>query len=118
MNTATADYTAKPTHVGFWTALTGGTWLGGDEITNVSSYETPVDTTTIEFPVQGLEIEVPDGELTSNGAIRCTRGFVDGTIYISLHSADPGNTGANELSATGGYARIAVESARWITTAV
>lgn len=27
-------------------------------------------------------------------------------IFVSLHSADPGDTGANELSATGGYARL------------
>ena len=26
-------------------------------------------------------------------------------IYVSLHSADPGDTGANEIAATGGYAR-------------
>lgn len=30
-----------------------------------------------------------------------------GTVYASLHTADPGGTGANELSATG-YARVAI----------
>lgn len=31
-----------------------------------------------------------------------------GTIYMGLNTADPGETGANELSATNGYARVAV----------
>lgn len=31
------------------------------------------------------------------------------TMYVSLHTADPGTTGANEVSTTGtGYARVAV----------
>ena len=29
------------------------------------------------------------------------------TVYLSLHSADPGDTGANELAAANGYARNA-----------
>lgn len=30
------------------------------------------------------------------------------TLYVSAHSADPGETGANELASTGSYARVAV----------
>ena len=29
----------------------------------------------------------------------------DATYYVSLHTADPGDTGTNELSSTNGYAR-------------
>lgn len=29
-------------------------------------------------------------------------------IYVSLHTADPGETGANELPGTNGYARVSV----------
>jgi len=32
-------------------------------------------------------------------------GLFGGTIYVSLHSADPGNTGASELSGNG-YSRV------------
>ena len=31
-----------------------------------------------------------------------------GTVYLSLHTADPGETGANEHGATAGYVRRAV----------
>ena len=32
------------------------------------------------------------------------------TIFYALHSADPGDTGANELASTGAYARAALAS--------
>jgi len=35
---------------------------------------------------------------------------VPGTVYISLHSADPGATGANELAISAGYTRKAVSA--------
>lgn len=38
------------------------------------------------------------------------------TYYVSLHSADPGTTGANEFSG-GGYARQPVVFATWATGA-
>ena len=44
-----------------------------------------------------------------------------GTIYLSLHTGDPGETGANEVLATGtGYARVAVSvvDASWDAPAV
>jgi hypothetical protein len=41
-----------------------------------------------------------------------------GSLHISLHSADPGETGANELASTGAYARASVTSslANWAGT--
>lgn len=35
------------------------------------------------------------------------------TVVVSLHSADPGITGASELAATGAYARAAAEAGVW-----
>ena len=35
--------------------------------------------------------------------------FQNGTVYVSLHSADPGTDGSNELTAEGGYARLLME---------
>ena len=37
------------------------------------------------------------------------------TVYVSLHTADPGDTGASEV-AGGNYARIAVANAGWTKT--
>lgn len=36
--------------------------------------------------------------------------FTVGTVYASLHTGDPGETGANELSTSGGYVRKSVGS--------
>jgi hypothetical protein len=43
---------------------------------------------------------------------------VPGTLHVSLHTADPGETGANELAATGAYGRgsIAASLANWAGT--
>lgn len=40
------------------------------------------------------------------------------TLYISLHTADPGETGANELPVSGNYSRAAIASslANWTAT--
>lgn len=35
-------------------------------------------------------------------------GTAPSALHVSLHSADPGDTGANELAATGSYARAAL----------
>lgn len=43
-----------------------------------------------------------------NATLRNTTYTSPATVYLSLHSADPGDTGANELTATNGYARQAV----------
>jgi len=37
------------------------------------------------------------------------------TVYVSLHTADPADTGANEVTG-GNYARIAVANASWTKT--
>src|SRR5262252_7399705 len=37
-----------------------------------------------------------------------TMGTAPAALYYSLHSADPGDTGASELAATGAYARAAL----------
>lgn len=37
------------------------------------------------------------------------------TVHVSLHTADPGDTGANEVTG-GNYARIAVANAGWTKT--
>lgn len=42
-----------------------------------------------------------------NATLRNTTYTSPATVYLSLHSADPGDTGASELAATNGYARNA-----------
>lgn len=42
--------------------------------------------------------------LSTSGATDALAGLLAGTLYISLHSADPGTTGASEI-ADAGYAR-------------
>lgn len=44
--------------------------------------------------------------LAAGGETRALNGLLASPVFVSLHTADPGNAGASEISATGtGYAR-------------
>ena len=104
---------SAPTHFGLWTEATAGTFLGSSPVDG--SPEAPAIGADVEFGATQLVIEIPNGELTNDGATRAVQGFVNaGTIYVSLHSSAPGTTGANELSGNE-YARVAV--AAWTVAA-
>ena len=65
------------------------------------------------WPAGDFTISVEGGTLTDEGSDACLRaGLLTATRYLSLHTADPGTTGANEV-AGGTYAREAVALAEW-----
>lgn len=53
------------------------------------------------------------GHIGLEAARRAAWGIVrDGTVYVSLHTADPTSAGTGELAGSG-YARVAVAAAGW-----
>ena len=99
-----------PTHVGLFATSDGTVFLGSSALTD--DVDAPTTGAAVSFAANALEIEVPDGELASQGSNRAVNGIINGTVYVSLHSASPGSTGTNELSGNG-YARVAIASSAW-----
>ena len=99
------------THYGLFTAASGGTFLLGDAITGNPS---PIAIgERYQFAASALVLTLPEGDFTPAAAARAIQGFVDeGTVYVSLHSGDPGGTGASELTDTW-YSRQSVVAAGW-----
>lgn len=93
-------------HVGLWTAATGGTFLGGGDLTTAV---TPGAGDDVRFAVGDLDIVLTTAGISTMGEIRALQGYVGstGSVYVSLHSGDPGETGANEINGNA-YARVAV----------
>ena len=96
------------THYGFWTALAGGTFLGGKAITaNVAALGAGE---RYRFPATMLEITANEGDFNDAMANRALDGMIAGTLYISIHDSDPGTTGANEIA---GATRQSIAAAGW-----
>ena len=99
-----------PTHFGYWTAATGGTFLGGDSITtNVAAGA------SFRFPAGDLDIGMTTGDLTEAGRRKALAGVVLGGVWVSLHTGNPGSTGASQVTGTP-YARQNVVQTSWTIT--
>lgn len=98
---------STPTHAGMWSAATNGTL-----------YATWAISGTVNVPVSGADVYIPDDGLdfdftgfTSAGIQKCIKGgLLSSTLYAALHTAAP--TSSNELSG-GSYARVTVASSVW-----
>ena len=101
---------AQPTHFGYRTAANGGTWIGGDALS--AAVAAPQAGATVQFPANALVVELPPGEWEAGGVAKGLVGFISGTLYVTLHSGNPGADGANEL-AGGGYQRVAIPANAW-----
>lgn len=99
------------THVGLWTHSTGGTFLGGDSISNNPAPLALGEAYRLASGV--LQITVPDGEFTSAMSTRMVQGAISGTLYVSVHNGDPGSNGANAIS---GITRVSIVVADWTIT--
>ena len=97
-----------PTHFGAWTSSSGGTLRGGSLLG--STVSAPAIGADVEFAAGALDIEIPDGEFTSDGAEAAIEGFIGSSLWISLHTGSPSSS--NELSG-GSYARVQVTSSNW-----
>lgn len=105
-----------PTHFGLWnhvsnTASTN--YLGSSALTGNPS--APESGAVVSFATNALVISISGGELADEGAKEAINGIVDSSIYLSLHTADPGSTGANEFtsSSSPSYGRAVITSSQW-----
>lgn len=91
------------TYVSIWTALTGGDFLAGIQISN-----NPMALALGEvyyIAASGLAItQTAATNETEAMAQRALRGRLDGTLFYAIHTGDPGTTGANESA----LARVSV----------
>ena len=99
---------------GLWTQASGGTFLRGVALTSDPAALGANE--RYRFNAGALEVTVTDNDALSRRMVRAAVGssgdgangaLTNGTVYVSLHSAAPGTTGANELSGSG-YARVQV----------
>ena len=98
-----------PTHYSLWTALTGGTYLGGDAISQ--NVRQPQTGDTVAFPAGMLIVDFPHGELTEPMMIRALNGALAGNIYIQTHSAAQGANGTDNVIP--GQTRAVIALAQW-----
>lgn len=99
-----------PSHIGLWTALTGGTFLGGDAIGNTVT--ALVLGEKLQISALALTLTIPDGaDFTPAMALRMVNGMISSSIYISVHEGDPGDTGASAIP----LARQEVATGGWTT---
>ena len=105
------DWT-DPTHVGIWSALTGGTLWAYDSL--ASDVAQPRSGDTVRFSANALTISVP-GTSTAAWTPEASRraleeGVLSGTVHARLHTASP--TTGNEVSGTD-YAALAIATGDW-----
>ena len=103
------------THWGFWDAQNGGNFLQGGP----NNTDTPplVIGQIFRVPISMIVITLladAAARLSETGARRYLAGMVAAGVWVSVHSSDPGNTGADEIT-LGGIGRVFVSLTGWTT---
>lgn len=104
-----ADW-ATATHWSVWDAASGGNCLASGSL---GQSRTVADGESVVFAAGSLTITAGSGlsdylrPAVLNHLFRNTALTSPTSVYLSLHSASPGGTGANELAASSGYIRSA-----------
>ena len=106
------DANADATHVGLWTAETGGLFLWGAAIAGDPAALELGERYRIEPGVLVITQSAGPGE-TEAMAKRGIAGRIAGTLYVSVHSGDPGVTGENEITQ---ISRASITAANWTVT--
>ena len=89
------------THVG---VRVGATFKGGSDLTTALNINTAGE---VYFPANSLGLRIDRGEFTNAAAAEALAAiYGTGNITLSLHTGDPGMTGANEVPSQNGYARV------------
>lgn len=105
--TASGDW-SEATYFGVWDASTSGNFLGGAAL---DTSRTVLNGQYAEFAIGDLDITVATqfGNDVLDDIIDALfrNTSMQYTPYMSLHSADPGGTGASELANAESYARVA-----------
>ena len=67
-------------------------WFVDNENKSAKGY---VASTRLPDSTKNMDI---GGRLSEDGVREILKGLLSGTTYLSVHSSDPGNTGANEIT--------------------
>ena len=96
------------THWGLWTSASSGSFLFGGAHANDPAALVIGQQWVIAANAFVVTLAASVASFLSEaGARKMLTGLMSGTVYVSHHSANPGNTGANEFSGSG-YARVAL----------
>ena len=95
-NTAKAfnNISAVPTHFALWNAATAGTLKASSTVTLSPA---PSVGDNINFAIDAIVIQIPNGAFTDSGSDDAVDGFVSSTLYGSLHTASPPTT-SNQIT--------------------
>ena len=83
------------TNLTYWSALTGGNYLGTKAVTNNPA----AIATGGRFTIASGEVRftVPNGDGTNHFAERMARGIVEGGIWVQFHTGSPGSNGTSSV---------------------
>ena len=98
------------THAGIRFGGSGQAFYGRSALSN--NPDPAQSGATVEFAAGDLDFSIPAGELTEAAVQAMATALVSSGLIVSLHSGNPGTTGANELSGSG-YARVTVAAGDW-----
>ena len=100
------------TYATAWTSEAGTTdaeFVGETALTTTT--DAPAIGSTVSFLAGKLVFQVPDGEFGDAGTLRSVTGLVDGSIWVRLHSGDPGTNHTDNQLTGGSYAPIETDAA-------
>ena len=101
------------THIGLRTAQAAGTFLGGKAVSgNPAAIQIGQ---RYQLAAGEIDLVVANGDYVAAMAERFVRGGIAAGLWISLHTGNPGNNGANEISESW-YSRVQVPQASWTVT--
>ena len=103
---------SKPeiTHIGRFTAQTGGTFRGSTPVTTLRGAVAANQPVTL--PPGALRMVFPDGELEDTDSQLAADAVAGVDIWFSAHSGNPGNTGTNEITGDG-FGRLQMLANEW-----
>ena len=93
------DENKNATHWGLWDSVTGGKFIYGGQ--NMTPQKLSNDGNYFSYNVNDMVITQSasnTNKLSEAGARSVLTGLLSGTTYLSIHSADPGNTGGDEMT--------------------
>ena len=94
-------------HIGIWTAATGGTLVATHAVGTTPSGLALGE--RLQIAATSLTLTVPTGDFTSNMATRGINGLIAGTLHVSANTGTPATT-ANQITALD---RESIASTAW-----
>lgn len=101
------------THIGIFSAASAGDFLGGKAVSGNPAAIAIGQ--RFQLAAGEVDIVVANGDFQAEMAEKMVRGAILGGLYLSLHTGNPGTTGANEVNEAW-YSRVNVTQASWTVT--